>query len=216
MFPDDPTATCWFENTIWGDIRFCGHCGSPNTKEVSDAKPMPYWCPDCRSYFSVRTVTALARSKVPMQKWAIAIYLGLTGLKSVSCMKLHRNINVSQKTALLMLHRIREAWVENNAEPFDGLVEVDETYMGGKRKNMSNAKRSACVDLINLDPSFNSNKTYSAPVGSQAAVAAFKDVWTLDDVDVAWIGIIAERYSALAESSNRLGWFTARGCKPIW
>ena len=141
MFPDEGAAVEWFEDTIWGDDRFCGHCGSLSTSRTPNAKPMPYWCPDCRSYFSVKTGTALARSKVPMQKWAIAIYLCLTSLKSVSSMKLHRDIGVSQKTAWFMLHRIREAWAADDNEPFAGPVEVDETYMGGKRKNMSNAKR---------------------------------------------------------------------------
>ena len=67
---------------------------------------MPYWCSACRSYFSVRTGTSLECSKVPLRKWAIAIYLCLTSLKSVSSMKLHRDINVSQKAAWFMLHRI--------------------------------------------------------------------------------------------------------------
>ena len=76
-----------------------------------------------------------------MRKWAIAIYLCLTSLKSVSSMKLHRDIGVSQPTAWFMLHRIRQAWASDGTGPFSGPVEVDETYFGGKRKNMSNAKR---------------------------------------------------------------------------
>ena len=82
-----------------------------------------------------------ARSNVPLQKWAIAIYLCLTSLKSVSSMKLARDIGVNQSTAWFMLHRIREAWAGENDGPFGGPVEVDETYFGGKRKNMSKAKR---------------------------------------------------------------------------
>ena len=100
---------------------------------------MPYWCSDCRSYFSVKTGTAMQASKVPLRKWAIAIYLCLTSLKSVSSMKLQRDIGVSQPTAWFMLHRIRQAWGSEDAGPFDGPVEFDETYFGGKRKNMSNA-----------------------------------------------------------------------------
>ena len=100
---------------------------------------MPYWCSECRSYFSVRTGTAIARSKVSMRKWAIAIYLELTSLKSISSMKLHRDLGVTQKTAWFMLHRIREAWAHDafrDEHPFDGPVEADETYIGGKAKNM--------------------------------------------------------------------------------
>ena len=143
MFPDEDAATRWFESVVWGGHRACGKCGAMNTKEVPNAKPMPYWCPDCRSYFSVRTGTALARSNVPLRKWAIAVYLCVTSLKSVSSMKLHRDLKVSQKTAWFMLHRLREAWARETSGPFQGPVEVDESYFGGKRKNMSNAKRKA-------------------------------------------------------------------------
>ncbi len=141
MFPDEKVATEWFEDVLWSGERHCGHCGSASTSEVPNAKPMPYWCTDCRSYFSVKTGTAIACSKVPLRKWAIAIYLCLTSLKSVSSMKLRRDIGVSQPTAWFMLHRIREAWATENDGPFDGPVEVDETYIGGRKKNMSKEKR---------------------------------------------------------------------------
>lgn len=143
MFPDEATATEWFEAQIWPAGRCCSHCGSTRTREVANAYPMPYWCTDCRSYFSVRTGTAIANSKLPLRKWAIAIYLELTSLKGVSSMKLHRDLGISQKSAWFMLHRIRQAWVVPTDGPFSGPVEVDETFMGGKRKNMSNAKRKA-------------------------------------------------------------------------
>ena len=144
MFPTEEAATAWFESVLWPDgERHCGKCGSIRTREVPSAKPMPYWCTDCRGYFSVRTGTPLARSNVPMRKWVIAIYLCLTSLKSVSSMKLSRDIGVKQETAWFMLHRIREAWAVDDDEDFDGPVEVDETYFGGKRRNMPKAKRAA-------------------------------------------------------------------------
>ena len=144
MFPTEEAAVEWFESVVWEDGRHCPKCGSVETNEVPNGKPMPYWCKGCRSYFSVRTGTPMARSNIPLRKWAIAIYLVLTSLKSVSSMKLHRDIGVSQRAAWFMLHRIREAWGEDDGEePFDGPVEVDETYIGGLRKNMSNAKRKA-------------------------------------------------------------------------
>ena len=140
MFPTEKAATAWFESIIWPGGRHCPKCGSERTREASHAK-MPYWCTDCRSYFSVKTGTAMQSSKVPLRKWAIAIYLCLTNFKSVSSMKLKRDIGVSQPTAWFMLHRIREAWAGEGDGPFDGPVEFDETYFGGKRRNMSNAKR---------------------------------------------------------------------------
>ena len=136
MFPDEKSATAWFDAQVWPSGRCCGHCGSLSTREVPKRKPMPYWCTDCRSYFSVKTGTALERSKIPLRKWAFAIYICVTHLKSVSSMKLHRDLGVSQKTAWFMLHRLREAWSFEAGEPFEGTVEVDETYFGGKRRNM--------------------------------------------------------------------------------
>ena len=141
MFSDEASAAAWFERTVWADGRCCGHCGSIETSQVKHRKPMPYWCTDCRSYFSVRTGTALERSKVPLRKWAFAIYLELTSLKSVSSMKLHRDIGVTQSTAWFMLHRIREAWATPNSRPFAGPVEVDETYVGGRERNKHGGKK---------------------------------------------------------------------------
>ena len=135
MFPDEKTAAQWFESIIWHNSRHCGKCSSIRTRPVKSGKPMPYWCSDCRSYFSIKTGTAMAHSRIPLQKWAIAIYLCLTSLKSVSSMKLHRDIGVTQATAWFMLHRIREAWMHDSNDRFDGAVEVDETYMGGLEKN---------------------------------------------------------------------------------
>ena len=135
MFPTDDTATAWFERVVWPGERCCGHCGSVKTREVPNRTPMPYWCSDCREYFSVRTGTAIAHSKVPLRKWAIAIYLELTSLKGVSSMKLHRDLGVSQKTAWFMLHRIREAWTDEAPGAFAGPVEADETFVGGKEAN---------------------------------------------------------------------------------
>ena len=143
MFPTEDAAVAWFESIIWPNGRHCPKCGCVETREVPKAKPMPYWCKGCRSYFSVKTGTAMQASKVPMRKWAIAIYLCLTSLKSVSSMKLQNDLGVSQPTAWFMMHRIREAWGDDDGEPFDGPAEVDETYFGGKRRNMSNAKRKA-------------------------------------------------------------------------
>ena len=137
MFATEALATGWFERIIWRDGRRCPKCRGVDTYKVPSAKPMPYRCRDCRGYFSVRTGTALESSRVPLRKWAIAIYLCLTSLKSVSSMKLHRDIGVTQKTAWFMIHRIRQAWAElaDAPDPFSGPVEVDETYMGGKEMN---------------------------------------------------------------------------------
>ena len=137
MFPTEDKAREWFESRIWTDGRTCPHCGSTNTQIGDGKNKMPYRCPDCRSYFSVKTNTAMHNSNLPLRKWAFAIYLHLTSLKGVSSMKLHRDIGVSQKTAWYMLQRIRQAWKndDNDGAGFGGPVEIDETYIGGKERN---------------------------------------------------------------------------------
>ena len=133
MFPTEESAREWFESRVWPDGRHCPRCGSTETSEASHAK-MPYWCPACRSYFSVKIGTVLESSKISLRKWVYAIYLHLTSLKGVSSMKLHRDIGVSQPAAWFMLQRIRKAWESDDA-PFAGPIEVDETYMGGRERN---------------------------------------------------------------------------------
>ena len=78
-FPTEEAAVKWFEEQVWGSERCCPRCGSVRTTESSHKK-MPYWCSDCRRYFSVRTGTLMERSKVPVRKWAYAIYLDVTSI----------------------------------------------------------------------------------------------------------------------------------------
>ncbi len=141
LFPTEERAVRWFEDARWGGERTCPKCDSDRTRPVKSGKPMPYWCSKCRSYFSVRTGTPLAHSNIPLRKWCIGIYICLTSLKSVSSMKLHRDLEIRQPSAWFMLHRIREAWANKGDGPFSGPVEVDETYVGGIDRNRHKADR---------------------------------------------------------------------------
>ena len=140
MFPDDETAEAWFIKVRWPDGVFCHECGGFNIHLRKNRKPQPFHCRDCRRDFSVKKGTLMEGSNIGLQKWAIALYLFSTNLKGVSSMKLHRDLGITQKSAWHMAHRIRETW-QDNMFPFPGPVEVDETYVGGKVKNMTNAKR---------------------------------------------------------------------------
>ena len=148
-FPDDKAAESWFETQRWGQAGCPSHCplcgGTDRLRPVPSGRPLPYWCGDCRRNFSVKTGTVMHRSKIGYQKWAIAIYLWSVSLKGVSSMRLHRDLNITQKSAYFLAQRLREAW-SDTPESMSGPVEADEAYFGGKRKNMSNAKRKKLAD----------------------------------------------------------------------
>ena len=88
---------------------------------------------------------------------------------------------------------------------------ANRTIWTGDNLDILRGLNSACVDLIYLDPPFNSNKNYSAPVGSKAAGAAFKDTWTLSDLDVAWMGIIADKQPAMYQVMQAAGLTHGKG-----
>ena len=140
-FSTEEAATRWLESAVWPEGRCCGHCGGTRTREAPNARPMPYWCPDCRRYFSVRTGTAFARSKIPLRKWALALHLEMAAPKGISSVALGRAIGVKQSTAWFMLHRLRETWIGEDGEKFAGPVEVDETYVSGLEKNKHACKK---------------------------------------------------------------------------
>ena len=147
MFPDEDSARRWFEDLIWPEgKRVCPRCHSSDTHEAAATSGLPYYRSGCKRAFSVRIGTVLERSKVPLRKWVFAIYLEMTNLKGISSMKLHRDIGVTQRTAWFMLHRIREAWDAERETLLAGPVEADETYVGGRLRNMHAAQRRiACT-----------------------------------------------------------------------
>ena len=154
-FPDEEAAREFFEKQIWGRTgRYCPHCGSIRTTEVKNAKPMPYRCKDCRKHFSVRTNTVLAESRIPLHKWLLAIFLLTTNLKGVSSCKLARDLDVTQKTAWFLAHRIRKANEDQLKARLHSPVEADETYIGGKSRNMHAHKRpgSAGMGIVAKTP----------------------------------------------------------------
>ena len=140
MFPTEDTARQWFEDVRWAAGRYCGHCGSVNTHPVASGRPMPYRCSDCRKYFSIRTGTPMQSSRLPLRKWVMAMYLMTTNLKGVSSMKLHRDLDITQKTAWYLGQRIRQSW-DAAGLPMAGPVEVDETYVGGAEKNRHESQK---------------------------------------------------------------------------
>ena len=143
MFPDNDTARHWIESIVWPDGPRCPTCGTDNVQSGIKHHSMTHRCRECdgKPRFSVKTGTVMQSSKLGYQTWAIAAYLVTTNLKGVSSMKLHRDLEITQKSAWHLAHRLRKTFESGNPL-FAGPVEVDETYMGGKRKNMPKSKRA--------------------------------------------------------------------------
>ena len=145
MFRDEDAARDWLGEQRWPDGPYCPRCGSFNVQSEIAHKTMTHRCRDCKTgksktMFTLKMGTVMEGSNLKCWAWAVGIYLFTTNIKGVSSMRLARELGISQKAAWFMLHRLRLA-LEAETGPFAGPVEVDETHIGGKRKNKSLAKR---------------------------------------------------------------------------
>ena len=141
MFPNDEAAEAWFVEQRWPDGIRCPHCDADTIAAVKSRKPQPYRCRACRKHFSVKTGTLMRGSNLGLQTWAIAVYLMATGIKGTSSMKLYRDLGIAYTSAWRLSHRIRETWAGQQAAPFVGPVEADESAFGGLEKNKHAHKR---------------------------------------------------------------------------
>ena len=140
MFPDDETAEQWFVSVRWPDGLRCPRCEGGNVAKRTHPT-MPYHCSDCRRFFSAKTGSVMEASNLGYRKWAIAIYILTTNIKGTSSMKLHRDLGITQKSAWHLACRIKEGWTDDFNRRFEGPIEADETYVGGKEANKHKSKK---------------------------------------------------------------------------
>jgi transposase-like protein len=138
MFPDQETARVYLEGRLWPNGPRCPVCGLGD--RVSVRKGGFYRCNQCKEDFTVRTGTIFERSHVPLHKWIYAMYLLVTARKGISSMQLAKEIGITQKSAWFVLHRLREA-CGSKLEKLKGIIEIDETFVGGKETNKHEWKK---------------------------------------------------------------------------
>ncbi len=129
LFPTQKECMIYLEKVLWNNEPTCPYCKSKNTT------PMPkehrYHCNNCNTSYSVTVGTIFHKTKLDLQKWFLGISLVLNAKKGISARQLARDLDVNKNTAWYMGMRIRRAMIEN-LEFMSGLVEIDETYVGGK------------------------------------------------------------------------------------
>lgn len=139
QFPDKPSCIRHLEKIRWDNKPKCPYCGSINYSDMNNE--FRYHCNNCNTSFSVTVGTIFHNTKLPLQKWFLAVSLVINAKKGIAARQLARDLHVTKDTAWRMLMQIRKAMYEYG-DLLQGIIEADETYIGGKNKNRHNDKKT--------------------------------------------------------------------------
>ena len=139
-FPNQESCISYLEQVRWHNEPACPYCSSKHSTKRKGT--IRYQCNGCNNSYTVLVGTIFEGTKLPLSKWFFAISLILNAKKGLSSLQLARDIGVNRKTGWYLQMRIRKAMQEgNDTDLFNGIVEIDETYIGGAKKNHSKQKR---------------------------------------------------------------------------
>jgi transposase-like protein len=160
-FQSEKEAIAFFIKQRWNGKPVCPHkdcyrCGKENNKIYVLKDGKHFKCTSCNRLFSYKTGTIFEDSKITLKKWFTAIYLHTANKKGISSIQLGKHIGVTQKTAWFMLHRIRFVLGNKDNNPFNGITEVDEVYLGGKEENKHKnkkglTKKTIAIGIVNRE-----------------------------------------------------------------
>jgi len=137
-FPDQEACIEHLENIRWGENPYCPHCGSIRVARKGESDRIGRWnCHDCHASFNVMAGTIFSKTRIPLQKWFMAVCLVINAKKSLSSCQLARDLDLNQKTAWYLIQRIRAEMATKQADLLHGIVEADETYIGGKPRKQN-------------------------------------------------------------------------------
>ncbi|MEW6510387.1 MAG: IS1595 family transposase, partial [Bacteroidota bacterium] len=159
-FHDETRAREILEAIRWPNGVTCPRCGSQaiykiTVKAKSKTRPGVYRCRDCRKQkkadqFTATVGTIFEDSHIPLSKWLLAISLLCSSKKGMSAHQLHRMLGITYKSAWFMAHRIRYAMQAENLNLLTGIVEADETYIGGKARGVGSGNVENKTPVIAL------------------------------------------------------------------
>ncbi|MGP8080186.1 MAG: IS1595 family transposase [Dehalococcoidales bacterium] len=130
----------------WQDGVQCPRCGSKSIRNSYTREQ--YDCGSCGYQFSSITGTIFQDTHLPLQKWFVAVYLMIESKKGISANQMKRTLNVSYKSAWYLCHRIRATMVTENGKKLNGIVEVDETWVGGKKTHVGHGYKGNKVVAV--------------------------------------------------------------------
>lgn len=134
-FGTDEACLAHLQSVRWPAGPVCPKCGVVNEAAAISSRPGVFRCHACKAQFTVTVGTAMEGTHLPLRHWYLAMYLMMSTAKPISAMSLSRQMGIQYRTCWHLLHRLRAMLTSGETMPLSGIIEADETYVGGKARN---------------------------------------------------------------------------------